>query len=202
MTEDRVPGGNAYDKHGTRNPVARRLVRGFDRAVDELVDSASPASILDVGCGEGHAAARWARRYPAARVVAVDPADDRLQKSWSRLACPNLDFQSSDAASLPFATSSFDLVTGLEVLEHLRDPRAALAEMRRCAARRIVVSVPREPLWRGLNLLRGAYWRDSGNSPGHLHHWSRRAFVALAGEHGHVAAVRSPLPWTVVAIDV
>lgn len=177
-------------------------MRGFDRAIDGLIGDAAPASILDVGCGEGHPAARWARRLPAARIVAVDPAADLLQESWSRLARPNLAFRSADAVSLPFATGSFDLVAGLEVLEHVRDPRAALAEMRRCAARRVVVSVPREPLWRGLNLLRGAHVKHGGNSPGHLHHWSRRAFVALAEEYGHIAATRSPLPWTVVAIDV
>ena len=38
---------------------------------------------------------------------------------------------------------------------------------------------PREPLWRGLNIARGAYLKDLGNTPGHLNHWSKRGFVAL-----------------------
>ena len=58
------------------------------------------------------------------------------------------------------------------------DPEATLAEMARVARRHLLVSVPREPLWRGLNMARGAYLRDLGNTPGHVNHWSKRAFVS------------------------
>ena len=56
----------------------------------------------------------------------------------------------------------------------------------------LLVSVPREPLWRGLNMARGAYIKDLGNTPGHLNHWSRKAFVELlvAARHGR----GDPLP--------
>ena len=60
-------------------------------------------------------------------------------------------------------------------------PRAGpLAEMARVSARHLLVSVPREPLWRALNVARGAYLRDLGNTPGHVNHWSKRGFVAAA----------------------
>jgi len=62
------------------------------------------------------------------------------------------------------------------------------------------VSVPREPLWRGLNMARGAYWRDLGNTPGHVNHWSKRGFVSLLSCVGVVEEVRSPFPWTVVLV--
>ena len=58
----------------------------------------------------------------------------------------------------------------------------------------LLVSVPREPLWRGLNMARGAYIKDLGNTPGHLNHWSRKAFVELLGRHGTVEEIRSPVP--------
>jgi hypothetical protein len=64
----------------------------------------------------------------------------------------------------------------------------------------LLVSVPREPLWRGLNMARGAYLRDLGNTPGHLNHWSRRGFVALLSRHGEVREVRSPFPWTMLLV--
>jgi len=64
----------------------------------------------------------------------------------------------------------------------------------------LLVSVPREPLWRALNLARGAYVRDLGNTPGHLNHWSRRAFVALLSRFGEVVQLRSPFPWTMVLV--
>ena len=47
------------------------------------------------------------------------------------------------------------------------------------SSRWLLVSVPREPLWRGLNLARGSYLRELGNTPGHLNHWSKRRFASL-----------------------
>ena len=41
--------------------------------------------------------------------------------------------------------------------------------------------VPREPVWRVLNVARGRYVRWLGNPPGHIQHFSRAAFLALAG---------------------
>ncbi len=65
------------------------------------------------------------------------------------------------------------------------DAEHTVAEMARVArGGHLLVSVPREPLWRGLNMARGAYIKDLGNTPGHLNHWSRKAFVELLGRHG------------------
>ena len=74
--------------------------------------------------------------------------------------------------------------------------------MARVAARHLLVSVPREPLWRALNVARGAYLRELGNTPGHLNHWSSAAFVALLGRHGEVLEARSPFPWTMLLVRV
>ena len=64
------------------------------------------------------------------------------------------------------------------------------------------MSVPREPLWRMLNLARGAYVRDLGNTPGHVNHWSDAGFVALLARYGEVVEVRSPFPWTMLLVRV
>jgi len=87
---------------------------------------------------------------------------------------------------------------GAEVLEHLEDPRVALREIQRTAAGYVLLSVPREPVWRAMNLARFAYWRDLGNTPGHLQHWSSGAFVNLVRAFFEILEVRRPLPWTVV----
>jgi hypothetical protein len=58
------------------------------------------------------------------------------------------------------------------------------------------VSVPREPLWRALNLARLKYVGALGNTPGHLNHWSRRRFVEFLERRLQVVEVRSPMPWT------
>ena len=197
-----VPTGNTYDKYGSRNPLVRRVMAGFDSALDELWERASPQSVLDVGCGEGVLTERFAERLGDGRVVGIDLDDPKLRAEWERRRRANLEFRAEDATSLSFGDDEFDAATAIEVLEHVPDPEATLSEMVRVARRRLIVSVPREPLWRALNMARGAYWRSLGNTPGHVNHWSRRAFVSFLERHGTVEEVRSPFPWTMLLVRV
>jgi ubiquinone/menaquinone biosynthesis C-methylase UbiE len=197
-----VPTGNTFDKYGSTNPVVRRLMHGFEAALAELYMQAAPRSVLDVGCGEGVLTQRWAEGLGDGRIVGIDLEDPKLRSEWAARARPNLEFRAASSDALPFGVAEFDLAAAIEVLEHVTDPRRTLAEMTRVAARHVLVSVPREPLWRGLNLARGAYVRDLGNTPGHVNHWSRRAFIALLGNFGEVIETRSPFPWTMLLVRV
>jgi len=200
VSEDGVVTGNTYDKYGSSNPVVRRLMGGFEHALDELFLAAAPTSVLDVGCGEGVLVQRWAERLGSGRVVGIDLEEESIQAGWAEHAAPNLEYRVMEAENLPFADCEFDLASAIEVLEHVPDPEHTVAEMARCAGRHLLVSVPREPLWRMLNMARGAYWTALGNTPGHLNHWSRRSFVELLSRHGEVAEVRSPFPWTMLLV--
>ena len=192
--------GNTYDKYGSSNPVVKRLMEGFESSLDELWGIAQPRSILDVGCGEGVLTAEWAERLGDGRIVGIDLDDPKLRSEWERRSRPNLEFRVEEATSLSFADGEFDMACAIEVLEHVPDPEATLAEMARVASRHLLVSVPREPLWRGLNVARGAYLRELGNTPGHVNHWSKRAFVSLLSRYGTVEEARSPFPWTMVLV--
>jgi 2-polyprenyl-3-methyl-5-hydroxy-6-metoxy-1,4-benzoquinol methylase len=197
-----IPTGNTYDKYGSSNPVIKRLMARFQSSLDELWERAAPESVLDVGCGEGVLTAAWAERLGEGRIVGIDLDDEKLRAEWERRARPNLEFRAEEATSLSFAEGEFDMATAIEVLEHVPEPEATLAEMARVARRWLLVSVPREPLWRALNMARGAYLRELGNTPGHLNHWSRRAFASLLSRHGTVEEARSPLPWTMLLVRV
>jgi 2-polyprenyl-3-methyl-5-hydroxy-6-metoxy-1,4-benzoquinol methylase len=192
--------GNTYDKYGSSNPVVRRLMSGFERSLDELLDRAAPRSLLDVGCGEGVLVHRWAQRLGDGRMVGIDVEEESIQAGWAEHRAPNLEYLVMEAGKLPFADGEFDLASAIEVLEHLPDPERTLSEMARCAARHLLLSVPREPLWRMLNLARGAYWSQLGNTPGHLNHWSKRSIVELLSRHGEVVELRSPFPWTMLLV--
>src|SRR3546814_18726825 len=80
---------------------------------------------------------------------------------------------------LPFPDDSFDLVLGIEVLEHVPVPDRALSEIRRVGRASFVLPVPRAPIWRMANVARGRYLRDLGTPPAPVNHWSARRFSQL-----------------------
>jgi 2-polyprenyl-3-methyl-5-hydroxy-6-metoxy-1,4-benzoquinol methylase len=192
--------GNTYDKYGSSNPVVKRLMAGFEGTLEELYQQAAPKTILDVGCGEGVLTHQWAQKPDVERIVGLDLDDPLLHEAWKGRQSPNLEYVVMKAESLPFADGEFELASAIEVLEHVPDPAHTVAEMARCASTYLLVSVPREPLWRMLNVARGAYLKELGNSPGHLNHWSKRSFVELLSRHGKVIEARSPFPWTMLLV--
>jgi SAM-dependent methyltransferase len=80
--------------------------------------------ILDVGCGTG-ANLEMLAQYGAAQ--GVDVSDDALEFCRKK----GLDARKGLAEELPFEDESFDLVTALDVVEHLDDDIAGLKEMYR-----------------------------------------------------------------------
>jgi ubiquinone/menaquinone biosynthesis C-methylase UbiE len=190
-----IPTGNTYDKYASTNPIERRLMAGFFAALDAALPADAPATVLEVGVGEGEVSARVRERWPGATVVGADLPDDDLAGSWRQRGMTGL---FADIARLPFPAKAFDLVLAIEVLEHVPDPDAALAELARLARGHLVLSVPREPIWRVANMARGKYLGALGNTPGHIQHWSRRGFVAQVGAHVEVVTVRTPFPWTMI----
>jgi 2-polyprenyl-3-methyl-5-hydroxy-6-metoxy-1,4-benzoquinol methylase len=189
-------GGNVYDKYGTRNPVARRLMAGFMSDLDELVERTGAQEAHEVGCGEGELAIRLAGR--GLRVRGTDAFPEVLAEARERAseAGVEIDYETAPVEELDPERHAAELIVCCEVLEHLPDPELALARLAELARPWLIASVPREPLWRALNLARLSYVRELGNTPGHLNHWSKRAFLRLLGTRFEVVEVRSPLPWT------
>ncbi len=193
--------GNVYDKYGTKNPIARYLMRGFTDAVLELYRRAAPQTVLEVGCGEGKLADTIVRAGP--RPARFEATDVELPAGASPEGqVPGVDplvrFRAASIYELPHADKSVDLVVCCEVLEHLERPAAGLAELARVARGHVLISTPWEPVWRALNVARGKYLRALGNTPGHIQHFSRRALVELARSQLRALEVRRPLPWTVI----
>lgn len=189
--------GNVYNKYGASNPLVRRLMNGFFLALSKhlaLCDRVE--TVLEVGCGEGEIAKVVRPTLQLRRYVASDLDEPMVHRAGSQVM--QVDFLPADATSLPFRDGSFELIIGCEVLEHIKQPDQALAELVRVGSSWYVLSVPREPLWRGLNLARGKYVRAGGNTPGHVNHWSRRGFIKLVSQYLEIIEVTSPLPWTFI----
>ena len=169
--------------------------------MDKAIASVRPSSVLDVGCGEGVVTKRLAS-LTGVTTVGVDLGNESMRREWRDREGGLLSFTSASAYELPFDGASFDCVCALEMLEHLQRPEDALAEMARVARRALLLSVPREPLWRAAHLLVGRDVRALGNTPGHLNHWSTRTFRQLVSKHGSVQRLERPFPWTLVVLEL
>jgi 2-polyprenyl-3-methyl-5-hydroxy-6-metoxy-1,4-benzoquinol methylase len=196
------PAGNVYDKYGTRNPVERRLVGAFLDDVRELARRSGAHDAHEVGCGEGELSLMLARK--GLRIRGSDVSAEVVEEARRRARAAGLDvaYRAAPIESLAAPEDAAELVVCCEVLEHLDDPEAGLEKLASLARPWLLVSVPREPIWRALNLARLKYVSDLGNTPGHLGHWSRSGFLAFLRSRVEVVESRSPLPWTIALCRV
>jgi len=187
--------GNFYDKYATKNRISRALVSGFLSAVTSSYERTGAKSVLEVGCGEGKLADHLVRSGTRPeRFLATDLSLERQAPDIDSM----IEFAEASVYDLPFEDGSFDLVLCCEVLEHLERPREALDEVARVARNFVLISTPWEPVWRAMNMVRGKYLRDLGNTPGHIQHFGRGDLLELASTRVEVVSVRRPLPWTVI----
>lgn len=199
ITERGVIVGNAYDKYGSRNPVVRWIMRGFESALDELIGKINPCSIHEVGCGEGYWILRWSEQGIVAR--GSDFSDKVIELAQANAIDRGLSrhlFKTCSIYDLNPEQDAAELVVCCEVLEHLERPKDGLAALQAIASPYLITSVPREPLWSVLNMARGKYLTDFGNTPGHIQRWSQRTFIRLVSQYFDVLEVRTPLPWTML----
>lgn len=189
-------------KYGPGNAVARRLVEGFFRSLARAIESVQPVGrALEVACGEGVSTERIrALLPPGALLHASDINRQRLRAARQRN--PTVPIVEESIYHLARPDQAYDLVLALEVMEHLGDPRRALAEVCRVSRRWVVCSVPREPVWRALNVARLKYVGALGNTPGHVNHWSTRSFARFVAPHLDVRTCLTPLPWTIIVGEV
>jgi 2-polyprenyl-3-methyl-5-hydroxy-6-metoxy-1,4-benzoquinol methylase len=121
--------------------------------------------LLEVGCGAGESSRRIFRMLNGQQHFEVSEFDERLVEKLKSEKFPYRVTRES-VLSLQRKDNEFDVIFILEVLEHISDVQIALKEVFMVARCGVVISVPNEPLWRILNVLRGKYWRGTGEYPG------------------------------------
>jgi 2-polyprenyl-3-methyl-5-hydroxy-6-metoxy-1,4-benzoquinol methylase len=194
--------GNFYDKYGTRNPIARALVGGFLQAFDDLAAASGAQQSYEIGCGEGMLSLRLLAN--GIRATGSDLEPDIVAEANRRAAAAGYGspFAVRDLYRLEESEACAELVICCEVLEHVPNPAEAISRLSKFARPHLLVSVPREPLWRALNVARGKYITALGNTPGHINHWSPGRFLALIEQTFDIISVRKPLPWTMALCRV
>jgi SAM-dependent methyltransferase len=128
-----------YEALYRKHPRVHEETDNSQRCIERIIDDTIGASVCDVGCGTGHLLDRIrADRAEMRCCVGVDFVVDGAR------ALTGIDYVAAKIERLPFPDRSFDTVVCTHVLEHILDYRAAIAELRRIARRRLIVVVPRE----------------------------------------------------------
>jgi 2-polyprenyl-3-methyl-5-hydroxy-6-metoxy-1,4-benzoquinol methylase len=184
--------GEDEAKYSSHNVVVQKLIARLLRELRVAAGSTS-GTWVDVGIGEG--LALEAMEVRAGSLVGVEYRQDKLAMALQRL--PTASGVRADAGMLPFTDHSADIVTCLEVLEHLGAPERAVGELARVCHGHCVVSVPWEPFFRLGNLCRGKDVRRWGDNPEHVQHFRPSTLRALLRRSFAEVDVRPCFPWII-----
>ena len=187
-------------KHESTNPIQRALIGHFHKRLSDIVLARNPSEILEVGCGEGYVLAALREAGVKCPIHGIDFSESAIAEARRRV--PDATFAVEDARALAQSGRRYDLVLMIEVLEHLPDAQFMLSVLAQLSKRHVVVSVPWEPFFRGLNFLRGKHVRALGNDPEHIQHWGRSEFRQLVEQHLVVREAPIVFPWTLVGAEV
>jgi len=189
---DDAAAGQDAAKYGTSNPVVQKLLARWMDTMHAVLGDTSGV-VVDIGIGEGFALERM---FPAdTPAIGLEYRHDKALVASQKL--PEVAVVRGDAGVLPFPDRSADLVTSIEVLEHLPGYEQAVVEMARICRGRLVVSVPWEPWFRLGNLGRGKNVGRLGNDPEHVQWFTPgRLRRLLAGSFAEVRVVRA-FPWII-----
>lgn len=156
-------------------------VLGFLRGVQ-------PETLLDVGSGRGAFLLPFLREFPETPVTAVDLLPHRVEllRAVAAGGIQRLTALRQDICAWDAPDGSFDVVTLLEVLEHIPEVERAVEAAVRLARRYVVVTVPSKP----------------DNNPEHIHLLTKEKLTGLfqaagcdrlkfSGVNGHLMAVAS-----------
>ena len=137
----RANGMKIYDFKRTHRDLSRvSRVLGFLKGI-------AFSSLLDVGSGRGVFLFPLLDEFPHVSVTATDILDARLTMlaDVKNGGIDRLDVLRADITQKPFADKAFDVVTMLEVLEHMERPEDAIRAAVAIARQYVVVSVPSHP---------------------------------------------------------
>ena len=183
--------------------IGNFLISRFYRDLEEMYlrRKAEIRNVLEVGVGAGFSTQRIRGFLDHEVVLEASEYEEELVPVAVKRN-PGVVIRQESVYELGRPACSFDLVICLEVLEHLEHPDRALQELARVSKKYVIVSVPREPLWRAMNVMRGKYLLSLGNTPGHIQHWSTQKFCRLLSKQFNIVEIRRPVPWSMLMLSL
>jgi SAM-dependent methyltransferase len=132
----------AYRSIYERMPRIQHDTDNSQACLDAIAARTLPGRAVDVGCGTGYLVDFLRRQSLLANVELY--GIDFIIEGDTKTRHPSIHFVEAPVESLPFPDRFFDTVICTHVLEHVLDIRAAVTELRRVCAKRLIVVVPLE----------------------------------------------------------
>jgi cyclopropane fatty-acyl-phospholipid synthase-like methyltransferase len=166
--EVRLASGKLYGQIGPRD------IRRFEDTLKYI--SRDVESILDIGCSRGDWLHFVLTRRSFRRHLGIDVSHERVAEARDRF--PDILFEEGYAETFQPEDRPFDLVTSLEVLEHIPDWESVFRSLFRLATRQVVVTVPHRE-----KILQTPCIHCGKLTPlyGHLHTFTEESFPEIEG---------------------
>lgn len=187
-------------KYLDKNPISVYLVSNFFKSLGTLLniainESKNCRSYLEIGCGEGELFKRLNTDIKDNFETIFGCDIDTAALTHAKTTVDWATFHCTSIYDVPKQFHDIDIAVCCEVLEHLHNPHIALDILAETCKEYAIISVPREPLWKILNMARGKYLRHFGNTPGHINHWSQGSMQQFLKTRFDIVQALSPLPW-------
>lgn len=194
MVEKNI-GGNYFDKHNSKNPITKILMKNFYKTFIDAIKKENIKSMIDIGCGEGHLTnilkTYFKKNNRDVKITALEYDEETIL--FANKTYPSLNVKHGDILNL---NGRYDLLISSEVLEHIEDFETAIKNCKRVSPV-CLFSVPNEPWFRITNICRLKYLKRLGNSPGHVNNWSKKEFYQLLKKHFKYVEIRTTGLWNV-----
>ena len=182
-------------KYENKNTLHQYALNRFLSRVKNAVDENLAIRILEGGSADGYVVKYLKDRNSALELYGIDI--DREAIRLAREMNPETRFEYGNLETGVLPKERFDMVTALEIFEHIPDTEKALFNMQKLNAGYFLISVPNEPFFRILNFLRGRHWRRLGNHPEHIHTWRKNRFKKVISKYFTIKKDYSSFPWTI-----
>jgi len=183
-------------KYTNKNFFHKLFLNRFLDTVFYEINKLDLKTILDFGCGEGFfLKAMKDRGLSEKKILGVDSRREAVERASPLL--PEYDFKQIDLFQINPDEFQFDLVMAIEVLEHLYEPEKFVKHLTVLSSRYVLFTVPFEPWFQIINLLRGRDILHLGNHPEHVNHWSPASFRKFLTPHIKIKTLFVKFPWIV-----
>ena len=195
-----IPVGNYYNKYKSKNFIEQIIMRNFFKKFNLLLGNIKPKNILEIGCGEGYISKYVYDFFKGeVKIEAIDIDKNIIEQAQKTY--PNIEFSVNSIYSLP-TDKKYDLIILSEVLEHLDNIPEALKKVKEIFQKFVIITIPNEPIWRILNILRLKYLKDFGNTPGHIQHFNKKSIVKVLNNYFNILRIFTPMPFIEILCEV